>query len=135
MTRNRWRVGRYLIADDLTGRIVYDDEIVTRYDGVVMRRVGNEDEIARHPQELVRAWKKDPYPVPVVRDRAFPTPDIDFTGSNMVQGVQQPLGAGHHLYPASPGVNDIGQMTIMKPGTTQVSAMACARAFVVRRDP
>lgn len=133
--RNRWRPGRYLIADDLTGRVIYDDESVKRYDGIVFKRQGNEDEIQRHPQELVRAWKKDPYPVPVVRDRAFPTPDIDFTGSNMVQGVQQALGAAHHLFPAAPGVNDIGEMHIMKPGTTQVSAMACARAFVVRRDP
>ena len=133
--RNRWRPGRYLITDDLTGEVLYDDQIAKRYDGVIFKRQGNEDEIARHPQELVRAWKKDPYPVPVVRERAFPPADLDFTGSNMVQGVQQPLGAGHHLYPAAPGVNDIGQMTIMKPGTTKVSVMACSKAFVVRRDP
>lgn len=133
--RNRWRPGRYLIADDITGRVVYDDEISLRYDGVVMKSNGNEEELPRHPQELVRAWKKDPYPVPIVRDRAFPPSDIDFTGSNMVQGIQQPLGAAHHLFPAAPGVNDIGEMHIMKPGTSQVSAMACARAFIVRRDP
>jgi hypothetical protein len=125
-----FKQGSYLIRDDLSGKIVFADEIVERWDGTIMRRVGTEDEVHRHPQDFIRA-KADPYPVSPMRPGG-PTALVDFAGTNVVQGIVLPLGAAQHLYPASPGVNGIGRMRIVRQGITRVSAMSCATSFIVR---
>ena len=124
-----FKQGSYLIRDDISGRIVFNDEAGETWDGQIreQRHVG--EDAWRHPQDFIRA-KADPYPVSPIRPRG-PTATIDFTDNNFVQGVTLPLGAASHLFPSST-FNGIGRMRIMKDGTTRVSAMSCATAFIVR---
>lgn len=125
-----FRQGKYIIRDDLSGKIVFNDEIEKRWDGLLVekKRIGTEGR--RQPQEFVRA-KADPYPTSPIRTR-HATLDVDFVDANIVQGVTLPLGAAQHLFPSKVAASGIGVMRIMKDGTTRVSAMSCAVAFIVR---
>lgn len=96
--RNGWRPGHYLMVDDESGRVYWDDEVVRKWDGLFFRLAGNEDEIARHPQEFIRA-KKDPKPLKHVRPLA-PTSAASFVDIDQVAdtGITLPTGAAQHLF-------------------------------------
>lgn len=135
--RNRWRKGVHLKTDDLYGVIHYSDEVIYRYDGVIMPRAGHENEVARHPQEFVRAFS-DPFPTTDPRPDFNPT--VTAVGdANIVAGVRQPTGAAAHLYPsktfyAIPGdaVRSVQGMVVMASAGDEV--LTCARRFFVRPD-
>ena len=118
--RNAWRVGRYLMQDDESGFIRYDDQMVERWDGVWFQRSGNEDEIARHPQEFVKAFN-DPRPLKDVRPRADSSATFFIDAS---KGL--PTGAARHLFPNDAAIEQ--GMTIAASANTAVSG----NSFVVR---
>ncbi len=93
--RNRWRRGSYLIVDDESGHTHYSEDIVERYDGILFRRDGNEDEIRQHPQLYVRALD-DPRALSDVRPQVAATAP-NFVDANIVQGIRKPSGAADHL--------------------------------------
>lgn len=69
MIRNTHRVGRYLVVDDESGRVMYDDEAVVIWDGSLRHKSNWE---ARNPQEFVQA-KNDPVALDIVRpDAPYP---------------------------------------------------------------
>lgn len=118
--RNRWKVGDYLIVDDESGHTHYASETIERWDGIIFRKRGNEDEVHQHPQLFVRA-KDDPRALedvrPQIRSSAAFFIDVD-----VVQGVKKPApGPADHLYLTSD--DGIGNMVI--EGTP---------AFTVRED-
>lgn len=96
MRRNRWRVGRYLITDDESGFVHYDDEIVERWDGILFRKRGNEDEIGKHPQLFVRALD-DPRALEKIRPQ-FVAAALNIIDIDKVQGVVRSKGAADHLF-------------------------------------
>ena len=123
--RNRWRVGRHLVRDDLSGVVYYDDEMVKRWDNVTMVRDGNEDEIRQHPQLYVRA-KRDPYPLTDVRPQSISTAAA-FIDIDQVAGVTLPKGPAQHLYKTS----QMGIGTMIITGGS-ADAKTCAKSFLVR---
>lgn len=127
--RNGWREGRHLVVDDYSGRVYFSDEVMRTWDGLIVKRDGNEEERTRHPQDFVRA-KKDPYPASPIRTR-HSTHTVDFIDTNIVGSVTKPVGAGDHLYPTR-SLYNISEMRILKDGTTRASAHVCAQAFIVR---
>ena len=103
-SRHRHRVGRYLIVDDESGIVAYDDQIVKRWDGALVRKKAYE---TRHPQEFVRA-RNDPKPLKEVRP-AVPSPQAALGPTYFVGNTNVPAykGMGYRLTQVG-----IGQMTI-----------------------
>ncbi len=101
--RNRHRVGRYLMVDDESGIVIYDDEAVRIWDGTFRHKKMWE---TRQPQEFIKA-RKDPRALRHVRpDEAQPLP----ANSQLVlvgdQGtVETPTGPASHLF--DPGIGDM----------------------------
>ena len=125
--RNGWRIGDHLVVDDLSGFVEWASDCVKRYDGILMLRRGNEDEVARHPQEFVKA-RRDPKALRDVR----PEPLVD-APTNTLTGLiyaigpnlfTRPRGAATHLFEAA--VSGIG--TIVK------DAGLVENPFIVRVD-
>ena len=99
--RNGWRIGDHLVVDDLSGFVEWASDCVKRYDGILMLRRGNQDEVARHPQEFVKA-RRDPKALRDIR----PEPLVD-APINTIVGliyavngnlVTRPNGAATHLF-------------------------------------
>lgn len=61
--RNRWRRGRWLVVDDESGAVLYNDQVVRRWDGMYVRK--DQDEPI-DPQWFITA-ESDPTNVPFVR--------------------------------------------------------------------
>ena len=124
--RNGWKRGDYLMVDDISGFTEWRSNMVRRYDGIMMKRSGNQDEIGRHPQEFVRA-KPDPRPLTEIRlltDTTAYDPALDVPENTISSG------AASHLYNfriEEPS----GGMEIAPDGISMASARACARFFVV----
>lgn len=72
--RPRFKVGKWLVEDEETGFVYYNDKMVERgYDGIIVRK-GKQYE-TRHPQEFVRAGK-DPWGM------VFTNPETELAKSN-----------------------------------------------------
>jgi hypothetical protein len=103
--RHRHRVGRYLIEDEESGIVAYDDQIHKRWDGALVRRKAME---TRHPQEFVRA-KSDPKALKTVRP-AQEAPTAAH-GPSLTVGntsVLAPQGIGYRLTLVGIGKMPIG---------------------------
>lgn len=72
MTRG-YRPGRHRVVCDQTGQEVWDDEVVTQWDGLVVRKKSRDK---RHPQELIRA-RPEQGPVYPLR----PVPPVTYVDS------------------------------------------------------
>lgn len=109
--RNTHRVGRHLVRDDESGAVYYDDEMVKRWDGLMVHKSQYE---GRHPQEFVRA-KNDPKAlIDVRRDTPWPSPTNAQAVYIGTTNVPTPNGPASHLY---------------KPG---IGEMVVASTFIVR---
>ena len=109
--RNGWRPGRHLVEDEVTGEILYDDQVRKRWDGAIVRRDHYE---TRQPQEFVKG-KNDPQPVKDARPAVAVDTPANFVGV-YVEGttVPVPQGPASHLF--DPGIG----------------SMAVGRSFYVR---
>ena len=96
MIRNGWKRGDYLMRDDILGDVIWASEAVKRYDGIIMRRSGNEDEIPDHPQLYVKPLN-DPR---ALKDIRPDTHSAAVVASNVVDinGVPIPRGAAQHQF-------------------------------------
>jgi|694.fasta_scaffold01758_7 hypothetical protein len=61
--RNRWRRGRWLVVDDESGAVLYNDQVVRRWDGMYVRK--DQDEPI-DPQWFITS-ENDPTNVPFIR--------------------------------------------------------------------
>ena len=61
--RNRWRKGRWLVVDDISGRVLYSDQVARQWDGLIVAKKHLEQP---DPQWSISA-KADPAPLPFVR--------------------------------------------------------------------
>lgn len=102
--RNRHRVGRYLVLDDESGFVMYDDDKRTIWDGTIRHRKNFE---TRQPQEFVYA-RNDPRPLRDIRPEPNVTaPDNTVSGSVGETTVPTRPAPGGHLFKAG-----IGKMVI-----------------------
>ena len=126
--RNGWRRGSYLVVDDYSGFPEWKENIARTWDGFLVRRSGNEQELQRHPQTFVRA-KPDPRPLTEVRlltDTTAYDPALDVpVNTNVVDGP------GAHLFGIFAIEAPFGGMEIAPDGISMASARTCARFFVV----
>lgn len=112
MRRNRHRVGRYLMVDDESGLVRYDDQMVKRWDGAFVRLEQNE---YRNPQEFVRALK-DPAPLRNIRplQQIGPACGDYYTLYVGNTNVRAPTGAATHLFDTGVGQAEIGCSFIVR---------------------
>ena len=100
--RNRHRVGFYLVQDDESGFVMYNDEVARIWNGTY-RRIDQYE--SRQPQEFVKA-RKDPKALVVVRPEdtlALPTTaELPEVGES---GVTTPTGPASHLF--NPGIGEM----------------------------
>jgi hypothetical protein len=124
--RHRHRVGRYLIVDDESGIVAYDDQIVKRWDGALVRQKAYE---TRHPQEFVRA-RNDPKALKDVRpavpsDPAALGPTF-FVGNTNVPAEQ---GIGYRLTQAGIGQMRVGASFVVQGEIDDISVTAAPLKF------
>lgn len=103
--RNQWRVGDYLMTDDLSGRVHYASEMRKTWDGLWVHR---DNFYTRNPQDFVRAMN-DPEALREVRGDQWPVRTFDqfrlLVGSTQ---VRTPIGAGYHLTDVGVGTAVVG---------------------------
>ena len=93
--RNRHRLGTHLVVDEESGFIHYSDNVVRRWDGVIVAKTSHE---SRHPQEFIRIPKESKIVSPIVPEPlvAFTTVEQQpFIGNT---SVFTPLGPASHLF-------------------------------------
>lgn len=112
MIRNRHRIGRYLMVDDESGLIRYDDQMVKRWDGAFVRKSQNEH---RNPQEFVRALK-DPQALRNVRPLQPIARGCDTSFSLYVgnTNIPTPGGAASHLFDVGIGEAEVGCSLVVR---------------------
>ena len=102
--RNGWRPGRYLIEDDESGKVVYDDQVAKIWDGSIREKRMYE---TRQPQEFVRG-KNDPKVLTETRPAAPTAIPTNTTGPFVGNTtIPVPQGPAFHLYDFG-----IGEMTV-----------------------
>lgn len=125
-SRHRHRVGRYLIVDDESGIVAYDDQIVKRWDGALVRQKAYE---TRHPQEFVRA-RNDPKPLkdvrPAVESTAAALGPTFFVGNTNVPAKQ---GIGYRLSQAGIGYMRVGASFVVQGEVDDISVTAAPLKF------
>jgi hypothetical protein len=119
--RHRHRVGRHLMEDEESGIVTYDDKIVKRWDGALVRRKAYE---TRHPQEFVRA-KSDPKALKNIRpaqeaDRPALGPTY-FVGNTTVPAAK---GIGHRLTRTGIGKMMIGGSFVIEGEPDDITVTA-----------
>lgn len=93
--RNGHRIGQHLVRDEETDFVHYSDEMVRRWDGLIVHYKNNE---YRHPQDYVRVKPESRLtglisPEPLV---AFTTVEQQpFIGNT---SILTPIGPASHLY-------------------------------------
>jgi hypothetical protein len=124
--RHRHRVGRYLIVDDESGIVAYDDQIVKRWDGALVRQKAYE---TRHPQEFVRA-RNDPRALkdvrPAVESTAAALGPTFFVGNTNVPSNQ---GIGYRLTQAGIGQMRVGASFVIQGEVDDISVTAAPLKF------
>jgi hypothetical protein len=69
--RNRWRKGRWLVIDDVSGRVLYSDQVARQWDGLIVDKRQVEQP---NPQWYVRSKANDPRTLPFTRPDAASAP-------------------------------------------------------------
>lgn len=124
-TRNRWRVGDYLVIDDIDGRARYASEVRESYDGLLIDARKRWEELVPHPQDELRVAPEE-LPPSLVRAPA-PTSATQAIDVDSVLGVLLPKGAAQHLFS-----NTEQGIESMQVSEGSAGAGASAAAFVVR---
>jgi hypothetical protein len=124
--RHRHRVGRHLMEDEESGIVTYDDKIVKRWDGALVRRKAFE---TRQPQEFVRA-KSDPKALKDIRP-AQEAPQVSLGPALRVgtTNVPAPKGIGYRLTRTGIGTMRIGGSFVVDGEFDDVSVSASPLKF------
>jgi hypothetical protein len=123
--RHRHRVGRHLVECEESGLVAYDDKIVKRWDGALVRRKAFE---TRQPQEFVRA-KSDPKALKDIRP-AQEAPQVSLGPALRVgtTNVPAPKGIGYRLTRTGVGTMRIGGSFVVDGEIDDVTEPAVSAA-------
>ena len=109
--RNTWKAGRWLVRDDESGIVYYNDEMVQIWNGS-WRHWSNTE--TRHPQEFVMAPVEADVVEPVRPD--IPYPSVSLAPIQVVgnTSVTSPRGAAYHIFDSGIPDMEIGDTFIVR---------------------